>query len=546
MIAAIYSRKSKFTGKGESIDNQIEMCKEYAAKYLNIDEFIEYEDEGCTGANLYRDDFKRLMSDAKSKKFDVLICYRLDRISRNVADFSSTLSTLQNYNIDFVSIKEQFDTSSPMGRAMVYIASVFAQLERETIAERVKDNMMELAKTGRWLGGISPLGFDSKQIQYLDENLKERKMSKLSPNKEELKIVQILFDKYLELKSLSAVETYTLQNNIKTKKGSYFSKSNLRIILTNTVYVKANDEVINYLNSLGIQTCGEIDNNCGLLSYNKQKTTLTDTGSSIRSYRDMSEWIATVSSHNGIIEANKWLLVQQLLKDNKTKFPNEGKTHNALFTGILRCAKCGSNMQIAHGHLSKKTGKKFYYYSCSMKKNSKSSVCDNKNGKVNEIDYAIIESLKELGKSKLKIINKIKLKNKKSKSDRSTLSEQNNIKLTIQQNEKKIDNLLNKLSIDETLDDLILSKIKKLKLENEDLQNNINTLNIKDLNQNEETTYIAFIELLLDRCSIIDTLEPGEIKQLASGLIEYVGWNGETSKLKFDFIGSKKESKKKL
>ncbi|MBB6622537.1 recombinase family protein [Clostridium gasigenes] len=546
MIAAIYSRKSKFTGKGESIDNQIEMCKEYASKYLNIDEFIEYEDEGCTGANLHRDDFKRLMSDAKLKKFDVLICYRLDRISRNVADFSSTLSTLQNYNIDFVSIKEQFDTSSPMGRAMVYIASVFAQLERETIAERVKDNMMELAKTGRWLGGVSPIGFDSSQITYLDENLKERKMSKLTQNKEELKIVQLLFDKYLELKSLSAVETYTLQNNIKTKKGSYFSKNNLRIILTNTVYVRANNKVINHLNSLGIQTCGEIDNNCGLLSYNKQKTVLTETGAAIRSYRDMSEWITTVSSHSGIIDADKWLMVQQLLKDNKSKFPNEGKTHNALFTGILRCSKCGANMQIAHGHLSKKTGKKFYYYSCSMKKNSKSSVCDNKNGKVEEIDYAVIESLKELGNSKMNILKKIKEENKKSKSVRSTLNNQNSIKLTIQSNEKKIDNLLNKLSIDESLDDLILSKIKKIKLENEDLQNSINTLNILDLNSNEESLNLAFIELLLNRCSIIDTLEPDEIKQLASGLIEYLGWNGETGKIKFDFIGSKEESKKKL
>ena len=78
------------------------------------------------------------MNDVSLKKFDILICYRLDRISRNVADFSSTLETLQRYNVDFVSIREQFDTSSPMGRAMIYIASVFAQLERETIAERVK------------------------------------------------------------------------------------------------------------------------------------------------------------------------------------------------------------------------------------------------------------------------------------------------------------------------------------------------------------------------------------------------------------------------
>ncbi|HAK41524.1 MAG TPA: recombinase family protein, partial [Clostridium sp.] len=84
-------------------------------------------------------------------------------------------------NIDFVSIKEQFDTSTPMGRAMVYISSVFAQLERETIAERIKDNMYQLAKTGRWLGGQTPLGFNSERVKYYDEEMNEKSMSKLIP-----------------------------------------------------------------------------------------------------------------------------------------------------------------------------------------------------------------------------------------------------------------------------------------------------------------------------------------------------------------------------
>lgn len=181
-----------------------------------------------------------------------------------------------------------------------------------------------------------------------------------------------------------------------------------------------------------------------------------------------------------------------------------------------------------------------------MKKNSKGSICDNKNGKVDEIDYAVIASLKELGNFKMQILQKLKEENKKSKSDRSTSNKMDTIKLSIQANEKKIDNLLNKLAIDETLDELILNKIKKLKLENEDLQNSINTLTISELTLNEESMQIAFIELLLNRCSIIDTLEPNEIKQLSNALIQYLGWNGETGKIKFDFIGSEKESKKKL
>ena len=221
MKVAIYSRKSKFTGKGESIENQVQMCKDYLFNQNRNNEsfeFLIYEDEGFSGGNTNRPEFQRLMNDVALKKFDILICYRLDRISRNVADFSSTLETLQRYDVDFVSIREQFDTSSPMGRAMIYIASVFAQLERETIAERVRDNMLELAKSGRWLGGTPPLGYKSKPATYFDENMTERSMVRLSSDDEELKIVKLIFDKYLELKSLSSVEAYMLRALLQNKK----------------------------------------------------------------------------------------------------------------------------------------------------------------------------------------------------------------------------------------------------------------------------------------------------------------------------------------
>jgi len=144
MKAAIYSRKSKFTGKGESVENQIQLCKEHGMKYLDIAEsdFTIYEDEGFSGGNTNRPQFQKLIKDAKAKKFDILICYRLDRISRNVSDFSQLIKDLNKYNVNFISIREQFDTTTPMGRAMMYIASVFSQLERETIAERIKDNMI--------------------------------------------------------------------------------------------------------------------------------------------------------------------------------------------------------------------------------------------------------------------------------------------------------------------------------------------------------------------------------------------------------------------
>ena len=134
-IAAIYVRKSIKTGKGESIKSQIDMCRQYANdRDIVVDNSFIYYDEGYSGKDFNRPQFKQMLNDLNKNNFNILLCYRLDRISRNVSDFSSVLDTLQEYKVDFISIKEQFDTSTPMGRAMIYIASVFAQPERETIA----------------------------------------------------------------------------------------------------------------------------------------------------------------------------------------------------------------------------------------------------------------------------------------------------------------------------------------------------------------------------------------------------------------------------
>ena len=139
---AIYSRKSRFTGKGESIGNQVDMCRAYIRTAFGdayADRAIVFEDEGFSGGNLNRPDFKKMMNAAREHRFRTVVVYRLDRISRSISDFSALIEELGRLGIDFVSIRESFDTSSPMGRAMMYIASVFSQLERETIAERIRD-----------------------------------------------------------------------------------------------------------------------------------------------------------------------------------------------------------------------------------------------------------------------------------------------------------------------------------------------------------------------------------------------------------------------
>lgn len=285
---AIYSRKSKFSDKGDSVGNQIDIAKKYIEKEFPSElydvELVIYEDEGFSGGSFDRPQFKKFLEEERSNPFNILICYRLDRISRNISDFSGLIDELSKLKTDFVSIKEQFDTKTPMGRAMMYIASVFAQLEREVIAERIRDNLLELAKTGIWLGGDTPIGFSAerfKKVDICEQSMgasmvqKPKKATKLVINDKEIKTVLLIFSKMMEFKSLTKLETYLINNNIKTRKGAYFSLFALRGILTNPVYAKNDSDTIDYFKQRGIYVYAEndgranFDGKYGFLTYNK-------------------------------------------------------------------------------------------------------------------------------------------------------------------------------------------------------------------------------------------------------------------------------------
>ena len=244
-MIAIYSRKSKFTGKGESIGNQVELCKTYVRNMFgeeNMERCVVFEDEGFSGGNLKRPAFQKMMGDVRKHKFKAIVVYRLDRISRNISDFTGLIDELTKLGVSFVSIREQFDTSTPMGRAMMFIISVFSQLERETIAERIRDNMHELAKTGRWLGGNAPVGFRSESVSKVTVDGKTHKSYRLVPIPEEAEIPKMIFDLYAETDSLTAVESELLRRRIKTRLGKNFTRFAIKSILQNPVYMVADED----------------------------------------------------------------------------------------------------------------------------------------------------------------------------------------------------------------------------------------------------------------------------------------------------------------
>ena len=152
MRFAIYSRKARFTGKGESIDNQIDDCRRFILSNFpdtKEEEIFVYEDEGYSGKNTNRPQFQQMMTVEEKEPFDFIVVYRLDRISRNMSDFAVLMDKLAKKGTSFYSTNERFDTSTVSGQMMMTISAAFAQFERQIIAERVRDNVYKLAKTGR-------------------------------------------------------------------------------------------------------------------------------------------------------------------------------------------------------------------------------------------------------------------------------------------------------------------------------------------------------------------------------------------------------------
>lgn len=390
MNIGIYKRKSIFSDKSDSIDTQSKICREYAYKNYTVSSIVEYEDEGFSGANTDRPGYKKLMEDVKNKKIDILICYKIDRISRNVSDFSSTFNILQKHNIQFVSVKEQIDTSTPLGRAMMYICSVFAQMERETIAERVKDNLIELAKSGKWPGGKAPIGYKREKVL-----INGKYHTVLVKNEPELNYLNMIYNKFLQGNSLGKMETYFRKNGIKTITGNYLHTAQIHQILKNPQYVAATKEIYDYFSNKGcIMACDrdKFTGENGLLVYGRT----TGGKKKLHTNNPPENWIVTVGLHKPLIAAEKWLEVQN--KFSKNKIDKTRKHEIGLLKGILKC-KCGYLMRVHH-KVDKQYNQIYNYYFCQKRNRKGAEYCDLKMIDVDLLDNKFINILVKLSTDK--------------------------------------------------------------------------------------------------------------------------------------------------
>ena len=370
MRIANYARKSIFSDKSDSIDNQFRMCQNFAEALYGkkIDKYVKYSDEDYTGANTDRPSFQRLLDDVKSNMFDVVIVYQLDRLSRDVRDFSNVYSIFNEHNVMFISVKENIDTSTPIGRAMMYVTVVFAQMERETIAQRVTDNMIGLAGKGFWVGGKPPYGYE---ITHIIVDGRKHKTLKLVPDAVKFNL-EVFHDYLRENTSINHLEKLYRDQGKKTPNGYFFSMTQIYKILTMPYCVPDTQKVYEYYERKGcnMSLCpkDKWDGKNGVMVYGR-----TTQKSGKHSLNPPENWIVVPAHHEPFIDEETWLRVQERFS-NKQTTKYSAKYPVPLLKGVLKCGICGRTLGVARKKTSpNRVGS---YYKCYKRDREGTSSCN--------------------------------------------------------------------------------------------------------------------------------------------------------------------------
>lgn len=358
ILCAIYTRKStdeNLDNDFNSLDSQREYCQSFVKSREGEGWRVypeEYNDPGFSGGNMDRPGLKKLLADVRQGKFQVVVCYKYDRLSRNTKDFLHILEIFDKHAAAFVSVTQPIDTTSSVGRLMRSILMDFAQFEREMISERTRDKMAAMAKKGKWFGGHPILGFD------IDAEGKG-----LRVNEEEAKQVIEMFNAYLKTKSLGMAARFLNEKGIRmkcfvTKKGTQkggakFNRMTLDNLLRNPVYI-------------------------GKIRYHEHL------------YQ---------GEHSAIIDENLFNAVNALLTGNdKGRFrrPNgDENRHHFLLRGLVRCARCGHSMG---PNFAYSKGRKFFYYKCLSVTKMDKTACVVRSVPAGEIERFVLERLDQLSR----------------------------------------------------------------------------------------------------------------------------------------------------
>ena len=326
-INAIYARQSVDRADSISIESQIEFCK----YELKGGSFREYKDRGYSGKNTTRPQLQQLLADIRRGEVEKVIVYKLDRISRSILDFSNMMELFQQYQVEFVSSTEKFDTSTPMGRAMLNICIVFAQLERETIQKRVCDAYYSRSQKGFHMGGKAPYGYRLEEIVMDGIHTK-----KLVEEPEEGEIIREIFSMYCQPEtSYGDITRYYTEKGVLFY-GKALIRPMLAQLLRNPAYVRADMDVYRFFRSQGTNIAsdpGMFDGIHGCYLYQGRDVD-TDKLQNLRGH------MLVIGPHEGLISSEIWLGCRIKLMGNKTVVANR-KAVNTWLAGKVKCGHCG-------------------------------------------------------------------------------------------------------------------------------------------------------------------------------------------------------------
>jgi len=333
---SIYIRvsTSKQANEGDSLDEQEKELKKFC-EYKNYLIHKTHIEAGRSAKDTNRPEYQRLMKDIEAGKINAVVVKKLDRLSRSLLDFEGFMVTAQKHNVEFISLKENFDTTTAMGKAMLRVALVFAQLEREQTAERISDVMTYRAEQGLRNGGITPYGYDC-----LDKEL--------VPHHQHKKIVELIFEKFIETKSTVEVAKTLNEAGFRNRKGQGWDCRRIHDILTNETYI------------------GKI------------------------------LWAGNVYEgiHQPLVSQKKHEAVQHILS-RRRQLPEKQMTA-AILQGLLFCGDCHSPMTPSHSLNHQR--KKFFYYRCTStnSSNGKKSSCQLKYTSLKAIEARVLNLLLSL------------------------------------------------------------------------------------------------------------------------------------------------------
>ena len=337
---AVYTRKSTEEGldmEFNSLDAQREACESYVASqkaegWLLLPD--HYDDGGFSGGTLERPALQRLTADIEAGRVDVVVVYKIDRLSRSLMDFAKLVEVFDRNDVTFVSVTQSFNTTTSMGRLTLNILLSFAQFEREVIGERIRDKFAASRKKGMWIGGWAPLGYD----------IKDRK---LIINEAEAATVLALFQRFLRVGSMTKVVVALRSEGMTTKGGKPVDKGYIYRILNNRVYL------------------GEA----------------------------VHKGIAYPGEHEGIIDQSLWDRARDILRESPRKRAMHTRAQTpALFKGLI-FGPTGVAMSPAH---TRRNGKLYRYYVSTDVLKRGSTTCPIRRVPAAEVENAVIDQLRGL------------------------------------------------------------------------------------------------------------------------------------------------------